>query len=108
MTHNKNKIVSLDGKLEQSIEGSWFIHKVGLPYSTFYVKEYAGVDPQTGKAMFGTGDERVVSTLKDISNVEFVVLASLAVVVIVLGVFPSGVLEMVNSSLKFIYSSIKG
>jgi len=61
-----------------------------------------------GKAMFGTGDERVVSTLKDISNVEFVVLASLAVVVIVLGVFPSGVLEMVNSSLKFIYSSIKG
>lgn len=43
MTHNKNKIVSLDGKLEQSIEGSWFIHKVGLPYSTFYVKEYAGL-----------------------------------------------------------------
>ena len=36
--------------LEQSIEGSWFIHKVGLPYSTFYVKEYAGVDPQTGKS----------------------------------------------------------
>ena len=61
-----------------------------------------------GKTMFGTGDERVVNTLKDISNVEFVVLASLAVVVIVLGVFPSGVLEMVNSSLKFIYSSIKG
>lgn len=52
MTHNKNKIVSLDGKLEQSIEGSWFIHKVGLPYSTFYVKEYAGVDPQTGKALY--------------------------------------------------------
>ena len=39
MTHNKNKIVSLDGKLDQSIEGSWFIHKVGLPYSTFYVKK---------------------------------------------------------------------
>lgn len=52
MTHNKNKIVSLDGKLEQSIEGSWFIHKVGLPYSTFYVKEYAGVDPQTGTALY--------------------------------------------------------
>ena len=52
MTHNKNKIVSLDGKLDQSIEGSWFIHKVGLPYSTFYVKEYAGVDPQTGKALY--------------------------------------------------------
>ena len=61
-----------------------------------------------GKAMFGTGDEKSGKYLKDISNVEFVVLASLAVVVIVLGVFPSGVLEMVNSSLKFIYSSIKG
>lgn len=61
-----------------------------------------------GKHLDSTCDERVVNTLKDISNVEFVVLASLAVVVIVLGVFPSGVLEMVNSSLKFIYSSIKG
>lgn len=59
LTHNKNKIVSLDGKLNQSIEGSWFIHKVGLPYSTFYVKEYAGVDPQTGRALYyvNTQDE---------------------------------------------------
>lgn len=59
LTHNKNKIVSLDGKLNQSIEGSWFIHKVGLPYSTFYVKEYAGVDPQTGRALYyvNTRDE---------------------------------------------------
>lgn len=71
MTHNKNKIVSLDGKLEQSIEGSWFIHKVGLPYSTFYVKEYAGVDPQTGKALYymntqdanGNYDKQLLLTL---------------------------------------------
>jgi len=60
-----------------------------------------------GKAMFGKGDERVLSNLKDISNVEFTVLASLAVFVILLGVFPSSILEMVNSSLKFIYTSIK-
>lgn len=59
LTHNENKIESLDGELEQSIEGSWFIHKVGLPYATFYVKEYAGVDPQTGKALYylNTEDE---------------------------------------------------
>ena len=31
-----------------------------------------------GKAMFGTGDERILGTLKDISGVEFTVLASLA------------------------------
>lgn len=52
LTHNRNKIVSLDGKLEQSIEGGWFIHKVGLPFSSFYVKEFAGVDVLTGKALY--------------------------------------------------------
>lgn len=52
LTHNKNKIVSLNGQLEQTIEGNWFIHKVGLPYHTFYVKEFAGVNPMTGKAEY--------------------------------------------------------
>lgn len=52
LSHNENKIVALNGTLDQSIEGTWFIHKVGLPYYTFYVKEYAGVDPQTGKAQY--------------------------------------------------------
>ncbi len=47
LSHNRNKIVALNGELDQSIEGSWFIHKVGLPYYTFYVKEFAGVDPAT-------------------------------------------------------------
>lgn len=61
-----------------------------------------------GKAMFGAGDDKVLATLKDISAVEFTVLATLAVFVIVLGVYPSCIIEMVNSSLKFIYSSIKG
>lgn len=52
LTHNRNKIVTLDGDMKQSIEGSWFIHKVGLPYNSFYVKEFAGVDTQTGKALY--------------------------------------------------------
>ena len=60
LTHNRNKIVTLDGDMKQSIEGSWFIHKVGLPYNSFYVKEFAGVDPQTGKALYylNTQDEQ--------------------------------------------------
>lgn len=60
LTHNENKIIALDGKMQQSIEGSWFIHKVGLPYNTFYVKEFAGVDPLTGKALYylNTTDEQ--------------------------------------------------
>lgn len=59
MTHNKNKIIALDGISKQSISGSWFILKEGLPYSSFYVKEFAGVDPQTGKALYymNTTDE---------------------------------------------------
>lgn len=54
LSHNSNKIISLNGQLEQSIEGTWFIHKVGLPYHTFYVKEFAGVDPQNGDALYYT------------------------------------------------------
>ncbi|KAA0126378.1 NADH-quinone oxidoreductase subunit M [Chryseobacterium sp. SN22] len=59
-----------------------------------------------GKAMFGQGDEAVLSTAKDLSAVEFSVLASLAVLVIVFGIFPQPIIEMVNSSLKFIYQSM--
>lgn len=58
------------------------------------------------KTMFGEGDERVLNSLKDISNVEFSVLAGLAVFVILMGLFPQPILEMVNSSLKFIYQQM--
>jgi NADH-quinone oxidoreductase subunit M len=59
-----------------------------------------------GKAMFGPGDEAVLSTAKDLSAVEFSVLASLAVFVIVFGIFPQPIIELVNSSLKFIYTAM--
>ena len=59
-----------------------------------------------GKAMFGKGDDSVLATTKDVSNVEFTVLASLSVFVIVLGVYPQPVIEMVTSSISFIYSSM--
>ncbi|MDY3529542.1 NADH-quinone oxidoreductase subunit M [Riemerella anatipestifer] len=59
-----------------------------------------------GKAMFGEGDETVLSQVKDLSAVEFSVLAGLSVFVIVLGVYPNIIIEMVQSSLKFIYLSV--
>ena len=59
-----------------------------------------------GKAMFGKGDEAVLSTAKDLSGVEFSVLASLAVFVILLGIFPQPAIEMVSSSVKFIYTAM--
>ena len=59
-----------------------------------------------GKAMFGKGDDAVLATTKDLSTVEFSVLASLAVFVLALGVYPQPVIEMVTSSVRFIYSSM--
>lgn len=58
------------------------------------------------KSMFGEGNENVLATAKDVSDVEFTVLASLAVFVILLGIFPQPILEMVNGSLKYIYQSL--
>ncbi|MGS0747466.1 complex I subunit 4 family protein [Halpernia sp. GG3] len=59
-----------------------------------------------GKTMFGEGDKVILSSVKDISGVEFTVLASLAVFVILLGIFPQPLLDMANSSLKLIYGSL--
>ncbi len=59
-----------------------------------------------GKSMFGQGDDTILSSVKDVSPVEFSVLASLVVFVIFLGIFPQPILDMVNSPLKFIYTSM--
>lgn len=59
------------------------------------------------KAMFGKGDERILDSAQDISGVEFSVLASLSVFVILLGIFPQSILDLVHSSLNFIYGSLK-
>jgi NADH-quinone oxidoreductase subunit M len=56
--------------------------------------------------MFGEGNEAVLSTVKDLSAVEFSVLASIAVFVIVFGIFPQPIIDMVNSSLTFIYTAM--
>jgi len=59
-----------------------------------------------GKAMFGKTDDMLLSTAKDLSTVEFSVLASLSVFVILMGIFPQVIIEMVGSSLKFIFLSM--
>ncbi|MDL1914193.1 MAG: NADH-quinone oxidoreductase subunit M [Bergeyella sp.] len=58
------------------------------------------------KTMLGRGEEKVLGRLRDISGVEFSVLASLCVFVVLLGIFPQPILEMVDTSLRFIYSSM--
>lgn len=58
---NSNKVLRLDGELENVISGS-FIRKVGKPYRTFYLIEFAGIDKQTGLPQFysNTRDENGV------------------------------------------------
>jgi NADH-quinone oxidoreductase subunit M len=60
-----------------------------------------------GKAMFGKGNPAVLSSMKDLSFVEFTVLSSISAMVIAFGVFPHCVIELVNSSLDFIYTALK-
>lgn len=54
--HNKNKIVRLDGQSTEMPSGSQ-IRMVGKPYRTFYVKEFAGVNPETGMPQFYTNEK---------------------------------------------------
>ena len=54
-TANKNKIIKL--ATEKPIENTLTIRKVGEAYNTFYMPEYAGVDPETGEAMWYKGQE---------------------------------------------------
>jgi TonB-linked SusC/RagA family outer membrane protein len=54
ITHNKNEIVKLS--TDQPIEDTYTIREVGRPYNTFKMKEYAGVDPETGKQLWYKGE----------------------------------------------------
>lgn len=55
LSHNRNKIVNLDGQQTEIISGTQ-IRKVGYPYRTFYVMEFAGINPDTGVPQFYTND----------------------------------------------------
>ncbi len=58
LTWNKNKVVKL--ATDEPIESEYTIIEVGRPYNQFYMKEYAGVDRETGMALWyanADGDE---------------------------------------------------
>ena len=55
LAHNQNKIVVLDGEQTEIIDGQ-FNHVVGHPYGTFYMIEFAGINPDTGAPQFYTND----------------------------------------------------
>ncbi|MGL5919435.1 MAG: TonB-dependent receptor domain-containing protein, partial [Bacteroidales bacterium] len=51
--HNRNKIIRLDGNQTEIPSGSQ-IRKVGMPYRTFYLIEFAGINSETGEPQFYT------------------------------------------------------
>lgn len=53
LSNNKNKIVTLDGDQTEIISGSQ-IRQVGKSYRTFYLIEFAGINPETGAPQFYT------------------------------------------------------
>ncbi|RGN35807.1 TonB-dependent receptor [Bacteroides oleiciplenus] len=55
ISHNKNEIVTLDGMQTEIISGNQ-IRKVGKSYRTFYMIEFAGINPETGAPQFYTND----------------------------------------------------
>lgn len=55
ISHNSNEIVTLDGMQTQIISGTQ-IHQIGKPYRTFYLVEFAGINPETGVPQFYTND----------------------------------------------------
>ena len=50
LTWNKNEVIRLS--TPDPIEGTYTIIEQGRPYRQFYMKEYAGVDSETGKALW--------------------------------------------------------
>lgn len=51
----QNEIVTLDGMQTEIISGTQ-IRKVGKSYRTFYMIEFAGINPETGAPQFYTND----------------------------------------------------
>lgn len=49
--HNRNKVVRLDGIQTELISGTQ-IRQIGKPYRTFYLLEFAGVNPENGNPQF--------------------------------------------------------
>ncbi len=61
--HNKSKILSL-GTEDQIIDGR-LIHKVGESLYRYYLRDYAGVNPANGDALWYTADGKLTNVYAD-------------------------------------------
>lgn len=73
MGHNKNKILNLGN--EEEMVGSYYIRKVGQPYYRFYVKEFAGINPDNGYPTYYINDPENLSdrtTTEDAAKANYI------------------------------------
>jgi len=61
--HNENKLLDQNGQDENA--SGVQINKVGFPINSIYVVRYAGVDPQTGEALYYKKDSKTTTNLYD-------------------------------------------
>ena len=70
--YNKNEITELFGGRNEFVDGrSGLKYEVGKPYGEFYLVDYAGVDPATGKQMWYDKDGNLTGTYSE-SNAKFI------------------------------------
>lgn len=72
--HNKNKITKLTGDDNEIISGV-LVHRVDQPYYSYYMYEYAGVDPETGLESYyiNDGTENARKTTTDVAKANKVI-----------------------------------
>lgn len=81
MSHYRNRIVSLDSSIsEEGIKGSNYIYKIGGSLYDAYMRSYAGVNPDNGKAQWykkvlddkgnWTGESVITETFAEASQYE--------------------------------------
>lgn len=49
--HNENRIMVLDGIQTEILDGD-IVHRVGQPYYAYYLREFAGINPENGNAQY--------------------------------------------------------
>ncbi len=81
LSHYSNKILSLDPSVsEEGIKGGNYIYKIGGSLYEAYMRKYAGVNPESGKAQWyrkvldkdgaWTGESEITETFADASQYE--------------------------------------
>ncbi len=82
LTHLKNKITKVQTSLEDESEnkdslfGGGTILAKGLPVNSFFLPHYAGVDPETGLAMYEKADGSTTSDYATLTRDDYKILGS--------------------------------